>query len=95
MFFKGGVYTEVNPLLGPSPSRAALIGFGVVGRGIFYAVAVTFPDPWRQIALDSIIKTERLNIEENRTVYQGWNTEYRSLRGRSMNGNPILITFRF
>jgi hypothetical protein len=45
--------------------------------------------------MDSIIATEKMNIEENRTVYKGWNTEGPPLRGRTMDGIPIMVSLRF
>lgn len=95
MFYKQTGYHEVNPLLGRSPSRSELITFGTAGLGALYIAALTLPDPWRQIALDSVIATEQLNIEENRRVYQGWNTDGPPLQGRTFDTIPILISFRF
>lgn len=95
MFFKSEGYHEVNPILGPSPSRGDLIAFGAIGVGLSYVIAETIPNPWKQIAIDSIIATERFNIEENRRAYQGWNTEGPPLLGRSIHSIPIMISFRF
>lgn len=95
MFYQLGSYHEVNPILGTEPTRSELLAFGAVGVGIVYLLATTLPDPLRQIVVDSVIATEQLNIEENRRVYLGWNTDGPPLRGRLMDGIPILISLRF
>lgn len=95
MFYKTEGYHEINPILGPKPSRGSMIAFGAIGTGLFYLLADTLPDPWRQVVVDSIIASERMNIEDNRRVYAGWNTEGPPLRGRSMNCVPIVISLRF
>lgn len=57
---------ELNPLLSEKPSREDLIAFGLVGIGIFYlAERYIPPSIVKDILLDSIIATERLNIEHN------------------------------
>jgi len=95
MFFDHDGYHEVNPILGQSPSRQDLLLFGAVGICLSYALTEILPATWKQIVMDSIIATEKLNIEENRTVYKGWNTEGPPLRGRTMDGIPIMISLRF
>jgi hypothetical protein len=95
MFSPSGGYYEVNPIFGQSPSKSDMIAFGAAGLGLSYVLAGTLSEPWRQIAVDSIIASERMNIEENRQVYRGWNTEGPPIRGRSFNGIPILISLRF
>ncbi len=95
MFYQNTGYHEVNPILGPSPSRQELVLFGAVGFCLSYALTEILPDAWRQLVVDSIIATERLNIEENRLVYKGWNTDGPPLRGRIMDGIPIVISMRF
>ena len=96
MFYESNGYYELNPLLGTSPGRVELISFGVVGVGLVYFAVEMLPEGWRQVVMDSIVATERLNIEDNRTVYEGWNTEGPPLRGRTMdNGIPIMVSLRF
>lgn len=95
MFYKNEGYHEINPVLGPKPSRSGLMAFGVVGAGLFYILADKVPDPWRQVVVDSIMASERMNIEENRRVYPGWNTDGPPLRGRLINGIPIVVSLRF
>lgn len=95
MFYGSGNYQELNPIFGKKPSRESMALFGVVGVGLFYLVAEYFPEPWRQIAIDSVISTERINIEDNRRVYQGWNAGGPPIRGRSFHGVPIVLSFRF
>ncbi len=95
MYFDGQGYYEMNPILGPAPTRASMIGFGLAGIGVFYILATTLPEPWRQLAVDSIIASEQLNIQDNRRLYQGWNTEGPPLRGRTVDGIPVLVSFRF
>ena len=95
MFFNNTGYYELNPVLGPYPSRTDLLGFGAIGVGLTYLVAGLLPDSWRGIAMDSIIATERLNIEDNRLVYKGWNSDGPPLRGRTMTGIPIVVSMKF
>ena len=95
MFHKMDGYREINPVLGSKPSRGDMVAFGVIGIGLFSILANTLSDPLRQIVVDSIIASERMNIEENRRVFPGWNAGGPPLRGRFMNGIPIVISFRF
>jgi hypothetical protein len=95
MFSGTGGYYELNPILGPNPSKSDMIVFGAMGLGLSYFLAETLSDPWRQVVLDSIAASERMNIEENRQVYRGWNTDGPPIRGRSFNGVPIIISLRF
>ena len=95
MFFRSEGYHEMNPILGPSPSRGDMLAFGAIGVGLSYVIAEIIPDPWKRIVIDSIIATERFNIEENRRVYHGWNTEGPPLLGRSLDIIPIVLSFRF
>jgi hypothetical protein len=94
MFYGSEGYQEMNPLLGSKPSRGSMAAFGIIGVGIFYLVSDYLSEPWRQIFADSIIASERMNIEDNRRLYQGWNTDGPPIRGRSFNGIPIVISFR-
>jgi hypothetical protein len=95
MFFGTGGYNEVNPILGPKPSKGDMVVFGTMGIGLFYFLSATLPDPWRQLVVDSIIASERMNIEDNRRVYQGWNTDGPPIRGRFIPGIPIILSLRF
>jgi hypothetical protein len=95
MFFGRDGYHEVNPVLGQSPTRQDLLLFGAVGLCLSYALTEILPSTWKLIVMDSIIATEKMNIEENRTVYKGWNTEGPPLRGRTMDGIPIMVSLRF
>jgi hypothetical protein len=95
MLYGSGGYHEINPLLGEHPSRGNLIVFGVIGSGLFYLIGRSLPDPWQQIFVDSVLSIERMNIEDNRRIHQGWNTDGPPIRGRSFNGIPIIISLRF
>ena len=95
MFYKMDGYQEINPILGPKPSRASLLAFGLIGSGLFYVIAENLSDPWRQVFIDSVIATEQFNIEDNRRVYPGWNTDGPPIRGRRINSVPIIISLRF
>ena len=95
MFYGPGGYYELNPILGPNPSKNDMFAFGVAGIGIFYILANYLSDPWRQLFVDSIIASELRNIEDNRLVYQGWNTDGPPIRSRSINAVPIIISIRF
>jgi hypothetical protein len=94
MFYGSDGYREMNPLLGSEPSRGSMIAFGIIGVGLFYLVSDYLSEPWRQIFSDSIIASERMNIEDNRRLYRGWNTNGPPIRNRSFNGIPIVISFR-
>lgn len=94
MFYGSGNFRELNPLLGSKPSRNSMALFGLIGIGLFYLVADYLNEPWKQIFVDSIIASEGMNIDDNRRVYQGWNTTGPPIRGRSFNGVPIIISFR-
>src|SRR5262249_35474366 len=58
-------YTEGNPLLGPRPSRSKLLVFSLTGMAISSFLAYRLPAPWNRIVLDSIVKSEELNVTEN------------------------------
>jgi len=95
MFYKNEGYYELNPILGSRPSRGSMMAFGAIGTGLFYLFANNLSEPWRQVVVDSIIASERMNIEDNRRVYPGWNTDGPPLRGRIFNGVPLIISLRF
>jgi hypothetical protein len=95
MFYESQGYYEVNQVLGKSPTRGDMIAFGMIGVGLTYLLSDMLPEPWNRILIDSVIASEMRNIEENRRVYSGWNTEGPPLRGREMNAIPIIISLRF
>jgi hypothetical protein len=95
MFFQNDGYHELNPVLGPYPSRTELLSFGVIGIGLTYVLAAVLPHAWKDIVIDSVIATERLNIEDNRLLYKGWNSDGPPLRGRTMAGIPIVVSMKF
>lgn len=95
MFYNNEGYHELNPILGTNPSRSNMLAFGVIGVGLTYFVADTLPKPWRQIFIDSVIASEQMNIEENHRAYTGWNASGPPVRGRIINGIPIVVCIRF
>lgn len=95
MFYQSQGYYEVNQVLGKGPTRGDMIAFGMIGVGLTYLLSDMLPEPWNRILIDSVIASEKRNIEENRRVYSGWNTEGPPLRGREMNAIPIVISLRF
>jgi len=95
MFYHSDGYHEINPILGTNPSRTNMLAFGAIGVGLTYLLADALPKPWRQILLDSVIASEKMNIEENRRVSTGWNASGPPVRGREINGIPIVISLRF
>ncbi len=95
MFFREEGFHEINPILGPHPSRGEMAAFGLISVGLTYLLIEVLPERWRRVAIDSIIASEKMNIEENRRVYQGWNTGGPPLRGRALSGIPIVLSFRF
>jgi hypothetical protein len=95
MFYHSDGYHEINPILGTNPSRTNMLAFGAIGVGLTYLVADTLPKPWRQILLDSVIASEKMNIEENSRAYSGLNINGPPVRGREINGIPIVISLRF
>lgn len=95
MLYGSEGYYEINPILGAHPSRGTLVAFGLIGSGLFYVIGRNLPDPWKQIFVDSVLTIERLNIEDNRRLHRGWNTDGPPIRGRSFNGIPIIISLRF
>jgi len=72
---------ELNPALGPHPSRAALVAFGILGVTAV-ALLTRIEHPLARIVVDSIIATEQINVRENQNP-----------RGR--RGIPIMIATSF
>ncbi len=95
MFYHSDGYSEINPILGTNPSRTNMLAFGAFGVGLTYVLADALPKPWKQIVIDSVIASEKMNIEENQRAYTGWNTSGPPVRGREINGIPIVISLRF
>ncbi len=95
MFYHSDGYHEINPILGTNPSRTNMLSFGVIGVGLTYLAADTLPKPWRQILIDSVIASEKMNIEENYRASTGRNAGGPPVRGREINGIPIVISLRF
>ncbi|MFA5072310.1 MAG: hypothetical protein WC539_00185 [Nitrospirota bacterium] len=93
--FSDSRYYELNPLLGKRPNSGEMLRFGLIGIGLFTILAYYLPEPWRQIAVDSIIASEQFNIEDNRRIYQGWSQSGPPQRNRIIGGVPIVICFRF
>lgn len=83
LFFGRDGYYELNPLLGKDPDRASLAAFGVVGLALVAALKDSAPD-W---VMDSIIATERWNVQENaRAMAQG---------RRLFDAIPVILSFSF
>lgn len=60
---------ELNPVLGRKPSRNDLLAFGVAGVGSVYLLDVIMDDStFKNVLLDSILATEKMNIEWNKQV---------------------------
>lgn len=78
MFERPGNY-EMNPVLGKEPSNRDMAIFGLTG-----SLAAYFADkklsPSSHIIMDSVTTSERLNVEANERVRQGFS-----------RGEPILI----
>ena len=78
---------ELNPVLGKHPSRGDMLAFGVSGTGLLWLSMEILPEPWATIVVDSVLASERFNIEDNASVLQS--------RSRRINAVPIILTFRF
>jgi hypothetical protein len=86
MFYHRSGYREMNPILGPRPSRAGMMAFGAGGVALAYGAARMLPaGRFRTVLVDSILATERLNIEENRII----------LRRPSHRYDRIMIVLKF
>ncbi len=86
MFYHRTGYREMNPVLGPNPTREDLVAFGVGGVALAYGVTRMLPDNrFRTILVDSILATEQLNIEENRIIMRRLTSKY----------NRIMIVLKF
>lgn len=62
-----GEFIEFNPLLNGKPSRESMILMGSAGITIYYAIEELVKEGfWKDLVLDSVLATEKLNIEDNR-----------------------------
>lgn len=82
-----GTTWEFNPLLGKHPTKQKLVYFGVGSIATMLLLDEVIPDgAFKNILFDSIVTSERYNVE--------WNE--RMLGGHSRTvGIPILVTFRW
>lgn len=62
---------EGDPLLGPTPSRVKLIGFGLVGLGIVVAAEKYLHEPWKTRVIDSLSFSETWNVQNNSVFMSG------------------------
>ena len=85
MFYERGGY-ELNPLLGTKPSRSSLRNIGIASVVALYVVS-SFDGKWKNLILDSVLSSEKFNVEENERVLNN--------RPRRINGIPIVVTFRW
>ena len=89
MFSHPDKYYEANPLLGERPTNAGLLGFGIAGIGALYIAKEFLPDNWKakQILVDSVVSTEKFNVEENQKLITSGNRTFKTI--------PIILTFRW
>ena len=88
MFYEMEGYEEYNPILGPNPSQANLLAFGVGSLTIAYGINKWMPESkFKDFLFDSILATERLNIEENRQAIRTGK--------RNFEGIVFLLSFEF
>ena len=78
---------ELNPMLSDHPDRVSLATFGIVSLSVTYFLSANMKKPWRDIFLDSVIASERMNVEENERMRHGL--------GRQISAIPIIISFRW
>ncbi|MBU0483033.1 MAG: hypothetical protein KKB30_00790 [Proteobacteria bacterium] len=66
MFYEMDGYEELNPLLGEKPGREDLMMFGLASLTIAYGINELMPEgKFKDFLFDSLLATEKLNIEEN------------------------------
>ncbi|MBU0481441.1 MAG: hypothetical protein KKG47_10085 [Proteobacteria bacterium] len=88
MFYKSNGYKELNPLLGAHPERNDLLISGFTSLTLAYAVNELMPEgKFKNFLFDSIIATERLNIEENRQAIETGK--------RNFEGIMMVMSFEF
>jgi len=69
MFYKSDGIHEINPVLGRTPTREDMMAFGLTGMTLAYGINRYMPEGgFKKFLFDSIIATERLNIEENQKL---------------------------
>ena len=77
MFFNRRGFSETNPLLGAKPGRENLAAFGLVGLTLVWGGSKLLSEgKFKNFVIDSIIATEKLNIEENREIMRYRNPKY-------------------
>lgn len=89
-FYRGGHFAnsyELNPVLGERPTRRDMLAFGAAGIGLTWLLSEVLPEPWSAVLVDSVLASERLNVEENRRVQNG--------ERRRMDSIPVVITWRW
>lgn len=88
MFYEMEGYEEYNPILGANPSQENLLAFGISGLTIAYGINKWMEESkFKDFLFDSILATERLNIEENRQAI--------STGKRNFEGIIFLLSFEF
>lgn len=80
-------HREANPILGEYPTRTELAAFGIIGMGAVYLSQKLLPESWAQVVMDSVLASERMNIEENVRTLDN--------QRRQISGVPIVLSFRF
>lgn len=74
----GGI--ELNPILGKQPSKTELFTFGLVSNALVFGIDQYFaPSRFKTILIDSIIKTEQVNIEWNKQLLNGHDRPYNTI----------------
>lgn len=70
--FKSENFHELNPILSSRPTNEEMAIFGIVSLSFVYASSKMIEnDTVKKILIDSIIATEKLNIEDNKRVMDG------------------------
>lgn len=88
MFYEMEGYKEYNPILGSSPSQEDLLAFGFASLTVAYGINKLMPEGrFKDFLFDSILATERLNIEENRQAIRTGK--------RNFEGIIFLLSFEF
>ena len=69
MFYKCGDHLELNPIIGARPDRRDLVMYQLAGLGIAYGLNDVMPEgKFKDFLIDSVLATEKFNIEENQKV---------------------------
>lgn len=70
-----GPKVELNPALGPNPSRTDLALFGLVGVGLTFLVEKYMqPGFLKTTILNAVTESERFNVEENGRDHRQFDT---------------------